>query len=111
MACSIALEVERDSATLHLRGLLGTNDVRRAHAACAQLPDDVQVLRVTLHGVSIVDAGARQCITALIREWRARSGQIVLSVTPGDLESLTERRAEIHRGSRPTENRATATSA
>ena len=75
-----ALEVSDSSATLYLSGRLAGHDAFSLRGVCRDIPVHVRTLRLDLHGVTALDAGAMDTIRAVVRYWReTRNGSFRLA--------------------------------
>ncbi len=76
------IEVADDSATIYLSGKLAEKDAFMLGRACGELPPRVSTLRLDLHGISDMDAGAMGAIRGVLRYWReSRGGSFRLSLS------------------------------
>ncbi|MFL5618838.1 MAG: hypothetical protein ACJ79A_10675 [Gemmatimonadaceae bacterium] len=69
-----SLEVSEGSATLYLAGTLAGPDAFPLRGVCREIPDHVRTLRLDLHSVTRLDAGAMDTIRSLVRYWRETRG-------------------------------------
>ena len=75
-----SLEISARSATLYLAGTLAGSDAFPIRRICREIPAHVSTLRLDLHGVTQLDAGAMDTIRSLVRYWReTRRGGFRLS--------------------------------
>ena len=75
-----SLEIGAGSATLYLVGTLAGADAFPLRRVCREIPECVGTLRLDLHGVTTLDAGAINTIRSLVRYWReSRRGGFRLS--------------------------------
>lgn len=74
------LEVSDGAATLYLAGTLTGADAFPLRRLCREIPEHVRTLRLDLHGVTRLEAGAMDTVRALVRYWReSRNGGCRLS--------------------------------
>lgn len=77
-----SLEIGAGTATLYLAGRLAGSDAFTLRRLCREIPDGVTNLRLDLHAVTGLDAGAMHTIRSLVRYWReSRNGAFRLSFT------------------------------
>jgi ABC-type transporter Mla MlaB component len=75
-----SLEIGAGTATLYLKGTLAGADAFPLRRVCREIPERVSTLRLDMHGVTNLDAGAMDTIRSLVRFWReSRRGGCRLS--------------------------------
>jgi ABC-type transporter Mla MlaB component len=103
MQCQI--EMVGETATLYVSGALGRENIETLIAVSVGMPARIRTLRVDLHALGQLTAGAMSAIRALLAHWReSRHGEFRLSTAhlTATLRDVAEARAPGEPNFRPS---------